>query len=352
MESESWKLTDFNIEGHIILDQKFGLIKIMRSEDGTLILVGDANYGIIDQTKPTPANFLNTSSLLGFVLDIGIQKEKWLTHGNGFYFGMELVPSQSKKKVSQKDFDGEIFQKIGLFIQNNYQSNDKPKEMEAIRTQLLLDTYNNARLLFPNFYAESYLNLMRIIDALSGAQGSYDFSVFVATASSALNEEIYKKLNAIEGYKSRIEIAIGIFDSCFKKATEKNWSCKSMMEKIDIAGKVVFGCFFSAYQYRNKFVHNGFPFPNTVKDAWGLEEDSGTAYLSPGLGISWSRMNRQDGLKDGDLIDIHEVVAEDEVADFRDKYFQLLPTWHFLKVITRSAFLNKIVPSITNVDLV
>lgn len=48
-EFESWELNDFNIDGHIVLSQKFGHLKIMRSDDGIVILVEDAEYGRIDQ---------------------------------------------------------------------------------------------------------------------------------------------------------------------------------------------------------------------------------------------------------------------------------------------------------------
>src|ERR1700720_3192472 len=105
MKFESCQLVDFNIQGQIILSEKFGLIKLLRSEDGLLILVGDANYGRIDQENPSPASFANPDSILGFVLDIGIQREKRLTYGHGFYFGTKLTQQQSSRIVSQKDFD-------------------------------------------------------------------------------------------------------------------------------------------------------------------------------------------------------------------------------------------------------
>jgi hypothetical protein len=55
----------------------------------------------------------------------------------------------------------------------------------------------------------------------------------------------------------------------------------------------------------------------------------------------WTRFHRPvTGLQDGDLIDIHEVVgAEDQ--DFKETYFVLLPSWHFLKRLTKEALLNR-----------
>jgi hypothetical protein len=339
---QAWKITEFNLQEQINLADKFGLIKIYRSDDGVLILVGDADYGLIDQNKPSPASFLRSDSILGFVLDIGIQREKMLTYGHGYYFGTELAQIQSKRPISQKDFDQNVFDKIGSLINTYYQSGDKHKEIEAIKIQLLFDTYNDARLLFPTFYAESYLSLMRILDSISHAKGRYDFATFIALISADLNNNICDKLKAVKTYKNRLIVAIDLFNDCLKKAKDKKWSCYKDMEKFDDSSKVIFSCFYSAYQYRNKFVHNGFPFPVTVKESWGLEDGSGTAYLNPALGISWSKNNRPNGLEKGDSIDVHEIVGAEMAEDFKNKYFQLLPTWHFLKSLTREALLKKV----------
>jgi hypothetical protein len=116
------------------------------------------------------------------------------------------------------------------------------------------------------------------------------------------------------------------------------------MEKFDDPAKVIFSCFYSAYQYRNKFVHIGFPFPDTVKESWGLEDGSGTAYFHPALGISWSKVYRPKvGLQEGDSIDVHEIVGAEFADDFKNKYFKLLPSWYFLKTLTREALLKKVV---------
>lgn len=339
-EFESWKLTNFNLDGQINLGNKFGLVKIMRSDDGTLTLIGDAKYGVIDQEKPSAASFIRPDSILAFVLDIGIQKEKMLSRGHGFYFGIRLIREQSQRVISQKDFDDNLFEKIGSLIDSYSRSGDKLKETEAIRLQLLFDTYNDARLLFPNFYAESYLTLMRIIDAIGVTRGGCDFTTFVATISSELNQDIYQKLDRI--YKDRVKKAIELFDACLIEVSKNKWKCYNEMTKFDVAGKVIFACFYSAYQYRNKFVHIGFPFPDTVKDSIGLEDDSGTAYLNPALGVSWTKIYRPDGLQEGDLIDIHQVVSGEEAEKFKDIYFQLLPTWYFMKRLTREALLNHI----------
>lgn len=339
MEFESWELAEFNLQESVKLNNKFGLIKIYRSEDGVLVLVGDSTYGLIDQENPSYASFLKPDSLLGFVLDIGVQKKKRLTYGHGFYFGTPVVQAQSGRAISQGDFDTTLFEKIGNIIETYCHSGDKNKEIEAIKVQLLLDAYNNSRLLYPNFYAESYLGLLQIIDAIGRAQGGHDFATFAASVSPNFNREVHNKIVAISAFHNRVTVATQLFDFSLKKAQGRGWSCSGKMAEFDDAAKFVFSCFFSAYQYRNSFVHNGFPFPDTIKDSWG-KEDSGAQYLSGALGISWSKIHRPDGLEDGDLIDIHEMVEKSEV--FKETYFQLLPTWHFLKRLTRFALLNKI----------
>lgn len=341
-ELESWELTDFNIDGHIALSQKFGHLKLMRSDDGYLILAEYADYGRIDQEKDTPSSCFDRESTLGFVLDIGIQKQKRLTAGHGFYFGMKMINPQSVRKVSQADFSQDLFEKIGALTETYFQSGDKQKEIVALKLQHLISEYNNARLLYPNFYAESYLSLMRIIDALCEARGSYDFAVFVSSISPKLNNEIYGKLKILETYNERREKAKDLFHSCLAHAKKEGWDCFKEMSSLDDAGKLVFSCFYSAYQYRNQFVHKGFPFPSVVKDSFGIEEDSGTAYISPVLGMSLSRFNRPiTGFQRSDMIDIHEIVGDD-AAKFKDIYFLLIPTWYFIKILTKEAILNKV----------
>lgn len=344
VEFESTQITDFNLEGQIVLSEKFGLVKICRSDDGMLMIIGDNQYGLIDQEKATPASFLRVDSLLGFILDIGIQRIKRLTVGHGFYFGMKYMDPQSMRKVDQSDFDKEVFEKIGAGINSYYQSGDRQKELEAIKVQFLLDEYNNARLLFPNFHSESYLSLMRLIDTLGNAQGRDNSAIFVASISPSVNADIYTKAKAVGGFENRIKKALELFEARLADPESKKRGARTKMETLDEAGKFIFACFYSAYLYRNKFVHQGFPFPDTVKDAIMEAHDrpeNGLTYLNPALGISWSRFHRPTtGLEDNDLIDIHEVVGE-EAEDFKSTYFLLLPSWYFLKRFTKEAILAR-----------
>lgn len=345
MKFEVYELTEFNIEGKIDLQEKCGLFRIERSEDGRLTLICDSDYGLIDTEKPSPGKILDIESVLSFILDIGIKKEKQLVY-NGYYFGHKLIRStQSEKIISQENFDGELLEKISTITNGLYQSGDSTKEAEAMQITHILNIYNNARLLFPNFYEESYLSLMRILDALGGAVGRYSFAAFVANISPQLNREIYDKVAAVGSLVSRLKIAKDLFQSCLANAKKDKRlaACEKQMAALDKYGEFIFACFYSAYEYRSKFVHIGFPFPNTVKSTWGLETESGTAYLSAALGTSHMKIYRPGGLEDGDLVDIHATISDPaEFQNFQEKYFLLLPTWHFLKRIVRVGIINKI----------
>lgn len=338
---DSYELTPFNLKEHIVLTQKFGLLKILKSDDGKLILVAYADYGLIDQAKPSPAKIANQDAILGFVMDIGVRRERRLTVGSGFYFGSPLINTQSDRPIGQKDFDQTLFEKITNFIEDNYQSGDPIKELAAIKTDYLLETYNNARLLYPNFYNESYLSLMRIIDAITKSRGASEFALSVAQVSPELNEEIYKKISTIPTYTIRLEISKALFDECLQSAQSQQQPHAESMKQLDEAARFIFASFYSAYQYRNKFVHHGIPFPDTVKHMYDPSEDFGTNYLNPAEGMSHIKRHTPNGVEEGDLIDFHSIVGnEQEVANFKDKYFKLIPTWHFVKRLTRKALIQ------------
>jgi hypothetical protein len=119
----------------------------------------------------------DSDPILGFVLDIGIQRMKMLTLGNGYYFRKAMRSPLSRRKVAQADFDGNGFDWITRLIDTSYQSADRGKVTNAIRCHHLLETYNYARVLYTNFICESYLSLLRIIEAVAGTTGSYEFAL-------------------------------------------------------------------------------------------------------------------------------------------------------------------------------
>ncbi len=335
----SYKLTEFNLVDQINLGLKCGLLKMLRAKDGTLVLIEDSSFGLIDQVDPTPSRCCGVDALLGFVLDIGIRKEKRLTVDTGFYFGLPLIDSQSTKRVQQSDYDASLMEDLDSIIQANYQSGDSEKEALAVKAAHLIHTYNDARLLYPNFYSDSYLSLMRILDALFNAYRAIEFATAAAKISHDFNVSLYTKIAAMPGYSERLVAAEAVFSDCVtEEGKRKKDSCISDMSSFDKNDKFVFSCFYSAYQYRNKFVHWGLPFPDIVKESLGLETDAGTAYIHPSLGISSIKIYRPGGLQDQDLLDMHCIVQDPaEVKMFQDRYFKIIPTVHFLKSLVRIA---------------
>src|SRR5262249_14354629 len=111
---------------------------------------------------------------------------------------------------------------------------------------------------------------------------------------------------------------------------------------LDQPSAAIFACFVSAYQYRNKFMHIGFPFPATIAESMGFLDDLGTAYLHPTLGMKWSRMIRPDGVREEDLVDVHQPIEPGEWQEFRDTFFHILPTWFFMKFFARGAILKAV----------
>ncbi len=337
MELSSWQLTEFVLEGQIAFDNNRGLVKILRADDGTLTLVEDADHGRIDPDKPTPIGLANSDSILAFVLDIGVRRERQLTYGSGFYFGNARTAPQSTKPVSQRDFDGDLFERIAALIDRKYQSGDKRSEAEAMRIQLLLHQYNDARLLFPSFFSESYLALMRIVDALNPHFNAEGFATYCVCLDVKANSDIYARLKALPLFAQRLRSAVVLFEERLARAETGKWAVAPLMVRLDEASRVLFACFYSAYKYRNTFVHHGFPFPATVKEVWGAEANSATAYLSGTLGISWMKTHRPEGLEPRDLIDIHQALEPADVERFRKEYFLLLPTWQLMKDTARAA---------------
>ncbi len=346
MNIDSFELTDFNLVGGAIkLDEKFGLIKIMRSDDGKLILARDGDYGVISPTAPTPATISDLDSTLGFVLDIGIRKEKALTFGHGLYFGMSLIKAtQSEKEVAQTDFDPLLLEKIVSTIDSKYHSRFSNSQRKALQLNHLFSAYNEARLLYPNFYTNSYLSLFRILDALSTAEGRYDFAVWVAKISSALNKEVYKKVSEMEVMRSKLQLVDSLFLRLLSayRPPRRGPDLRPVMNSLSRYGKFVFVCFYSAYQYRSKFVHQGFPFPRIVLESF--EQEQGTSYLSSSFGEAHMKIFRPDGLQDGDTVDIHKAInlrRGETLQDYKN-FFLLVPSWHWLKRLTRAALIREV----------
>jgi hypothetical protein len=230
---DSFELTAFNLERQINLGEKYGLIKILKSDDGKIVLVCDGEYGTLDQIQPTQLSVANPDAALGLVLDIGIRRDKQLTIGGGFYAALPLMTVQSNRPIKQADFDEGLFEQIKANLDRCFQSRVHTKELLAIRLNQLIETYNNSRLLFPNFHNESYLGLMRIIDAIGQTWGADDFALAAASISATLNEDICDKIKKINAYGPRIQIALGLFD---ERLLQVSKALRGSMASLDLNG--------------------------------------------------------------------------------------------------------------------
>ncbi len=351
-EFDSFELKNFNCEDQINLDQEFGYLKIMRSDDNLLTLIEDSEYKKIDQSKTTFSDYFNRESALGFVLDIGIEKIKYLSRGSSFYFGTKLKNNNENKKITQKDYDKDLFAKIGNSFRKGFQSGDSDKEIQVIKFQNILGIYNNACLLFPGFHSESYLNLMRIIDTIADIKygKGIDFAIFVTEISDKINKDVFISITNLDALKNRVEVSNKIFNYQLKLLVDNNNKNKNIkkekvidtMNNFKAEDKLMFSLFFSLYQYRNQNVHKGFPFPDIIKDSFKTECNKDVPYISFASGQSWARYNRpNENMKEEDFIDIHESLKSIKNV-FKDQYFILLPTWYFLKKIARQAILNQL----------
>ena len=149
---------------------------------------------------------------------------------------------------------------------------------------------------------------------------------------------MYEKVAGVAAYRQR---RLDLAEQVVATRCSENYFLRERIQSLDKQARFTFSCLYSAYQYRNKFVHQGLPFPQTVTHTTELAEDSGINYLNPAEVISLrKRLSPGGGVQAEDLFDIHSVVADtEEAAEFRDLYFKLLPTWHFLKRVAREAIL-------------
>jgi hypothetical protein len=146
------------------------------------------------------------------------------------------------------------------------------------------------RLLYPNFISESYLSLMRIIEAVGRSAGRYQFAL-AAAQMSPLNQRIFDALAGVEAYPQRLAKARALHAEAVAHVTQYDGACAAApLVALDDPGKVISACFVRAYEYRSKFMQIGFPIPGIVRDSLGFQNDLGTAYLHPTVGMTWSRM--------------------------------------------------------------
>ncbi|CFX57774.1 protein of unknown function [Candidatus Filomicrobium marinum] len=346
MNLSCWRLTEFNLSGQIELQGKHGLVRIRRSDDGAVVLVESDELTASTLGESKPATFAVSDAILGFVLDIGIAREKALTRYDGYYWGEAVRPVQSSRAISQSDFDADTFAWIVDTINLAFQSKSKSEAIKAIRCQHLMDTYNNGRLMYPNYCSETYVSMLRIIEA-AGADNSsprsrgrtrLEFAMKAAQISGQINQEVVSAIDAMPVFKPRTDKARAKFAAVLAK---QDGDVAAALSSFDDSTQVAFVCFLSAYVYRNKFMHIGFPIPDSVKEAFGYV-GPGALYLPLSTGLAWRRTFNHGALFENDFIELHEMIEPKDLSDFRDTFAYVLPTWYFLRTFAREAILQQL----------
>ena len=115
------------------------------------------------------------------------------------------------------------------------------------------------------------------------------------------------------------------------------------MQSLEKQARLTFSCLYSAYQYRNKFVHLGLPFPKPSPKQSTPRRLRDELPKPRGRDLLYQRGSLPAAaFRPEDLFDFHSVVADARrQPEFKDLYFKLLPTWHFLKRIAREAILSE-----------
>ncbi|MCK9352147.1 MAG: hypothetical protein M0P76_05160 [Candidatus Pacebacteria bacterium] len=338
---DSWELTKFNLDGNIIIN-KYGILKIRKSDDGVIVLITDSNYLKLGKNN-SKNKISDPDSALAFALDIGIQKKRKLTT-SGFYDGGSMKNEKSNKVISSKNYNAGEFELINKRINSLFSKTET--EGDAFKLKNIFDIYNNAHLLRQNFYSESYIDLMRILDSLFSAINGVDFALKCCSVSAQFNKEVFERVNngntvGKERTNSSSHVLKYILDN--KLNTKSNEQHKEKLENMTEEGKFVFSCLYSAYQYRNVWIHRGFPFPIPMT----YTDD----YFSLSMGQSFARFIRDTGYEKKDLIDIHETIPKaipkgkrghEHEVEMWGKMYLLLPTWYFMKEIVRVAIIKEL----------
>jgi len=311
--------------GTIDLKGKAGLIKIRQIEDtGEVILDTDNTFNKVG------SNYFNVLSLLSLFLNKGFKIEKTLTF-NGFYLPLQLFPRSIP--LSGDNYNPVLFEnyykKINILCSSNitrvYQKGTKIKNMLSI--------YNNSFLMLPNFYDESYLNLIRILDFHRFPKNSDSFffpDKTIRILSRRFVKEIYKRIQKNDLYENHhIPTALKLFNKIQNQIRAKvvNYN----LYNTD-AIKFFYIVLYVLYQYRNKFVHDGFPFPGKIKYQHTGDLDT-INYFD--ISVGESHITGYNPYQGFDIhMGLNQSFEKEKGREFK-RFYLLLPKWYFLNQIVR-----------------
>lgn len=303
----------------LILDcKKSGLIKIRKISNTNEVVLD-----VYDNFMKVGNNYFNSIDLLSYFFNIPICLEKYLTY-SGNYVPINLRQKRNLIK-SIDSFNSDLFDKYFLELNKMCSSKDKKLYKNGRKIDDILRIYHNAQKLFPEFYEESYLNFIRILDVIVKGNGAVDFSDKIIKKID--KKFIKKNLSQIDRkyYKEHIRYSKILFNC-------KGKSPKNKLFYNEEDKKIFYSMLWSAYEYRNKEIHNGFKLPNKIKEYY-----EGFSIL----GISRGESHIMD-YENGIFQDIHNELPNRTKRGYRNykKYYLLLPSWYFLNKVVRQ-FINK-----------
>lgn len=315
-----------------------GLIKLQKVETGEVILYTDDNF------REAGMNHVEALSLLSLFFNQGIETTSFLASDGGYY------PQKFNNYpvvINNDGYDKKIFEEYFKKINKMCSSHNTNINRKGRNISNMLSAYRKALLLYPKYYEESYLNLVRIVDANRPSMKKDSNSwIFPHKAISVLpkrfvNSFYNKLIVASEKIKYIKEEHINVALKFFIKNKEFiSGKVKNIQIYKESSFKFLYAVLFACYEYRNKYLHDSFPFPKKITSFHRDEGNKPLNYLGGSFGEGYCVST--DPFKS---IDIHKCLnISSENKKFKrtkrnirsyDKLYILLPTWYLLNLITR-----------------
>lgn len=305
---------------------KAGLIKIRKIEES-----GEVVLDVNDDYLKVGNNNFDSIDLLSYYFDVPINLEKRLTY-SGSYIPLSLKQSRILIRKNN-NFDSNKFDEYFIKLNKMCSAADKKIFKKGVKISNILHIYQNAQKLFPEFYEESYINLIRILDLIVEAGNARQWSnCIVKKTSKYFIKENFSKLDK-KKYKEHIYYANKIFISKSKSPCPKNTrrSPNNISFYDNECKKIFYSILWCVYEYRNKWIHNGFKFPYKIKEYFKNFDILGIS-LGEGRILDYENSIFQD---------IHEELSKTKkwkgkryLRNYK-KYYLLLPTWIFLNKVVR-----------------
>lgn len=312
---DAYLLNIDNIEKNIGLGGKGGLLAI-RKVHGT-------NEVILEEevdTKNLNEFVISAWPLLSFIFNRGIKPKKRLT-----YYG-RYNPDDSKQNfspLSGVNYNADEFGKYLHKINSLCKSSDIHKNKKGRKIYNMLKIYQNSLLMIPEFWSESYNNLIRILDCQYKSEETsalYFPHKAMRILSHSLMNKIFNEIKDREVYKID---HLPYIKRLFKKLTKQNKK-KSVLTKYSQsdASMLFYTALYSAYEHRNKFIHDGLEFPNKIKNIETAKERS------------WMNYFYVTFPSDDEYRIVNKKLEKRRKPNYK-KLYLLLPKWHLLNIITR-----------------